>query len=100
MITREEYNKALDVVEAYHKQLFIGSVMSCNNDKTLVDDWINANRNKISGKLIKCLERREFRCEGERLFVYIEDITEHNFMKGRDNGKVSWKEFQYQLSCS
>ena len=26
MITREEYNKALDVVEAYHKQLFIGGV--------------------------------------------------------------------------
>ena len=24
MITREEYNKALDIVEAYHKQLFIG----------------------------------------------------------------------------
>lgn len=27
MITREEYNKALDIVEAYHKQLFIGAVM-------------------------------------------------------------------------
>ena len=26
MITREEYNKALDIVEAYHKQLFIGAV--------------------------------------------------------------------------
>jgi len=26
MITREEYNKALDIVEAYHKQLFIGDV--------------------------------------------------------------------------
>ena len=25
MITREEYNKALDIVEAYHKQLFIDS---------------------------------------------------------------------------
>ena len=27
MISREEYNKALDTVEAYHKQLFIGSVV-------------------------------------------------------------------------
>ncbi len=27
MITREEYNKALDIVEAYHKQLFIGAVV-------------------------------------------------------------------------
>jgi hypothetical protein len=26
MITREEYNKALDIVESYHKQLFIGSL--------------------------------------------------------------------------
>jgi hypothetical protein len=26
MITREEYNKALDVIESYHKQLFIGGV--------------------------------------------------------------------------
>ena len=26
MISREEYNKALDTVEAYHKQLFIGDV--------------------------------------------------------------------------
>ena len=24
MITREEYNKALDIIEAYHKQLFTG----------------------------------------------------------------------------
>ena len=32
MITREEYNKALDIVEAYHKQLFIDSVSGCFPD--------------------------------------------------------------------
>ena len=32
MITREEYNKALDIVEAYHKQIFIGGVMPSKPD--------------------------------------------------------------------
>jgi hypothetical protein len=32
MITREEYNKALDIVEAYHKQLFIDSVSGSLRD--------------------------------------------------------------------
>ena len=36
MITREDYNKALDVVEAYHKQLFIGGVGS---SLTPISEW-------------------------------------------------------------
>jgi hypothetical protein len=45
MITREEYNKALDIIEAYHKQLFTNSV---SIKFTPVSKWI---------KLKKCSSR-------------------------------------------
>lgn len=41
MITREEYNTALDIVEAYHKQLYIAIVSSDNKpvQKVKVGDY-------------------------------------------------------------
>jgi hypothetical protein len=35
MITREDYNKALSVVEMYHKQLSISIVKYCGNDNNI-----------------------------------------------------------------
>jgi len=89
MITREEYNKALDIVEAYQKQLFIGnvSVSLKDNGKTLVEDW---------DKLHECSKRLGnvlLNQYNEFLPKYIEDFSKKGFMRFRNAGKVSWYEF-------
>lgn len=54
MITREEYNKALDIVEAYHKQLFIGGVISSNPSK--LEPTTNKSTLDVGDKVI-CLAK-------------------------------------------
>jgi len=99
MITREEYNKALDIVEAYHKQLFIGGVRHSSNERQTVDDWINENYDKISSRLIQCLERKCWNTNN-RYFTYIDEINKRNFMKIRNNGKKAWDELNSILNCA
>ena len=94
MISRKQYNEALDMVEAYQKQLFISSVGSSLRDsgKTKVDDW---------DKLKKCSTRLSNVLRGVHLTVsckhlkmeYIEDITFEEFKKFRHAGTKSWNEF-------
>ena len=97
MITREEYNSALDLVEAYHKQLFIGITGNArDNAKTLVEDW--SELPKCSTRLYHALVGRG-RYTGygyeksHQPFKYIEDVNKSGFMKLRDVGQVSWTEF-------
>jgi len=54
MITREEYNKALDIVEAYHKQLFIGGVMPSKPSK--LEPTTNETLLEVGDKVI-CLAK-------------------------------------------
>jgi|DEB0MinimDraft_4_1074332.scaffolds.fasta_scaffold09748_1 hypothetical protein len=97
MITREEYNKALDIVEAYHKQLFIADVKHSSNSRKTIDEWINENYDKISGRLIKCLERTEWGTNN-RHFTYIDEVNKHSFMKIINNGEKTWREFDSILN--
>jgi hypothetical protein len=94
MITREEYNKALDIVEDYHKQLLLGGFI--NNlkavSKTRLYEW-----NKLhlcSSRLRSILKNTD---EAENIYhheiLYIEDLTRKDFIKYRNAGQVSWTEF-------
>jgi len=83
MITREKYNRALDVVEAYQEQLFI-----YHRNKTPIEDW---------RKLRECSTRLQNILIGTWnpiAIKYIEDITFKNFMRLRNAGRKSWYEFQ------
>tara|TARA_R110000803_G_scaffold61223_4_gene120997 strand:- start:5336 stop:5614 length:279 start_codon:yes stop_codon:yes gene_type:complete len=86
MISREEYNKALDIVEAYQKQIF------GNGYKTKVNEW-----NKLSGcsaRLSNILEGKYLTTSQLRYKIeYIEDITKKTFKKQRNAGLKSWNEF-------
>ena len=99
MITREEYNKALDIVEAYHKQLFIGVVRHSSTDRKTVDDWINENYDKISGRLIQCLERKEWNTNN-RYFTYMDEINQREFLKIHNNGIKAWDKLNAILNCA
>ena len=94
MITREEYNKALDIVEAYQKQLFIGdvSVSLRDNGKTLIEDWDKLH--ECSSRLTNILMPPEYLKQYKKyLPKYIEDFSKKGFMRLRNAGKASWHEF-------
>ena len=99
MITREEYNKALDTVEAYHKQLFIDSVGSSlrNLANTPVLKWDKFHQ--CSTRLQTALRtadryNREYDCN-----YFIETMSWNEFRKIRNAGRKCWAEFIELRGC-
>jgi len=83
MITREEYNKALDIVEQYHKQIF-----KMRDKKTPLINWMNSH--DCPGRLRTILKRLHI-YEG---IEYVEDVNEFNFLALHKAGSTSWKQFK------
>lgn len=81
MITIEEYNKAVNIVEKYHKQV----ENKIRAKKTLACEWY---------KLDECSTR----LRGLLMFRlgedYIEDINYEKFKRTRNAGSKSWYEFE------
>ena len=82
MITREEYNKALDIVEAYQKQIFIS--INSDSGKTRIKNWHLLK--KCSTRLVNVLTNGKFE--------YIEDIISKEYYNSYLGGKKGWYEFQ------
>jgi len=94
MITREEYNKALDILEAYHKQLFIGSVNGSLRSvgKTPLLEWNKFNL--LKGRLPSVLkEIHDHNLEVKNKTIYIEDLVYLEFRRYKGAGKKTWNEF-------
>lgn len=100
MIQKEEYLKALEIVEQYHKQLELQIVMHNGVKRETVDEWINRNEKKLTGRLIKCLTRDYFDRDKRgyvRSFNYIDEVNHRSFIKQRGNGLSSWIELSELL---
>jgi len=89
MITREEYNKSLDIVEAYHKQIFFNK--DNESKKTPLLEW---------DKLQDCSSRLKYAIK--RLYwweyelnktSFIENLTWKQFARIPRAGKKTWDEF-------
>ena len=93
MITREEYNKALDIVEAYHKQLFIGAVSGSLRDlaNTPVLKWDKLS--KCSTRLQTALQTADFYNREYDCNYFIETMTWNEFKKIKNAGRKCWSEF-------
>jgi len=93
MITREEYNKALDTVEAYHKQLFIDSVSGSLRDlaNTPVLKWDRFQN--CSTRLKSVLRTAELYNNEYDSNYFIETMDWNEFRKIRNAGKKCWDEF-------
>jgi len=95
MITREEYNKALDIVEAYQKQLFIGGVTnSLRDEKTTIANWegLKDCNKRLRNNIGNITEYKDGKLQEIK---YVEDISRFNFNKTEGLGKKSWREFVY-----
>jgi hypothetical protein len=95
MITKEEYLSALELVDKYHRQFEKIDIVS--NNKTLVADWVIKYDERISGRLIKCLEAKDYLNKDKMYFKYMEDINRRSFFEPRGNGSTSWLELQRVL---
>ena len=93
MITREEYNKALDIVEAYHKQLFIDSVSGnlrdlANTPVLKWDKFHECSARLRSALILAAYYNKEY---GDNYFI--ETIDRNSFRKIRNAGGKTWAEF-------
>jgi hypothetical protein len=86
LITREEYNNALDIVEGYHKQVFdIAHIKKMRqHSKTRLFDW--DKKNACGTRLRNVID--------DNPDLFLEDINFNFFIKLRRAGRKSWLEFQ------
>ena len=93
IITREEYNKALDIVEAYHKQLFIDSVSDSLRDlgNTPVLKWDKFQ--ECSMRLKSALILADSYNAEYGYNYFIETIDRDSFRRIRNAGNKTWAEF-------
>ena len=93
MITREEYIKALDIVEAYHKQIGLNDIdLTKNENKTRISDWDKLDQ--CSSLLANRIINLEKYVHGQYISIdYLEDVTKQVFFTARGLGEKSWKEF-------
>jgi hypothetical protein len=92
MITRKEYNKALDIVEEYHNQLFNSNLSNSRNlGNTPVLQWCEFQN--CSARLQSALITADYYNKEYKYSYFIENITWHSFRKIRNAGRKSWIEF-------
>ena len=90
MITREQYIKALELIDQYHRQ----NEKVFKESRVLVSDWLN-EQDKISTRLFNILNATHYY---ERPFKYMDEITKTGFKKVRNAGQYSWTEFEDLLN--
>lgn len=94
MISRKEYNKALDTVEAYHKQLILCGAGNNLRDasKTPLLEWDKLKLLEVRTQNgLWVWYKYELDKRGKTLFV--EDISEQEFKRVRNLGQGSWTNF-------
>ena len=95
-ISREKYNKALDTIEEYHKQIDRLIVSVAKVDGGNIEKWIEVNEPdpRIANILRRGLNTyTEHGKEKYKQFLSIDTITESGFRAIRGAGKQSWKDF-------
>jgi hypothetical protein len=90
MITREEFVAALDVVEAYGKQL--QAILSMAERRMGVPLVEFVQRVELSPRVRSALYSY-LELERGREVIYLEEVAEFHFIRLRNTGRLSWKEF-------
>lgn len=89
MITREEFVTALDVVEAYGKQL--QAILALAEKRMGVPLREFVERVEISPR-VRSAVYQLMELGGERE-IFLEEVSEFHFIRLRNTGRLSWAEF-------
>jgi hypothetical protein len=101
MISRLEYNKALDIVEAYHKQLFIGgSKHSLSwNDLTIGSKIVfskTMSKHLTEGKEYEvCWVDENWKVDNKSWFSIIDDNNKHKSLRKQAKGYLMSAVYNY-----
>ena len=89
MITIEQYNKAVQIINEFHKQIS-KSIEAVS--KTTIREFLVANKD-LDTRTRNALIRIDDYYKGKQSIMYIEDLDRTTFLKARDTGKNSWEKF-------
>lgn len=107
----------MEYAHKYHKQRvenndLLKGVISCdiklkNMGNKTVEDFITENHDKITGRLVGCLKRREReysfysqeeRDKQKRYFIYMKDVNKRAFLRAEKNGPSGWRDLEKILN--
>ena len=89
MITIEQYNKAVQIINEFHEQISksIGVV-----SKTTIREFLLANKD-LDTRTRNILTNIDYDCKEYNSIMYIEDLDKTTFLTCRNAGKKSWENF-------
>lgn len=89
MITIEQYNKAIQIINEFHEQISKSiEVVS----KTTISEFLVVNK-VLDTRTRNALIRIDDDYKKDNRIMYVEDLDRTTFLKTRDAGKKSWENF-------
>lgn len=89
MITIEQYNKAIQIINEFHEQISKSiEVVS----KTTISEFLVVNK-VLDTRTRNALIRIDDYYKKDNRIMYVEDLDRTTFLKARDTGKNSWEKF-------
>ena len=88
MITIEQYNKAVRIINEFHEQI----AKSIEDGKTTIREFLVINKD-LDTRTRNALIRIDGYYKEKQSIMYIEDLDRTTFLKTRDAGKKSWENF-------
>ena len=89
MITIEQYNKAVQIINEFHEQI-AKSIEATS--KTTIREFLVANKD-LDTRTRNALHMVDNDHKEKRNIMYVEDLDRTTFLKTRDAGKKSWENF-------
>ena len=103
MIIKEDYLKALEVVEEYHTQILKNSEIVRLEEKPKTRDFLNKYKDQMSVRLHRILDivvtEAEYGTKRKFDYLFLENLTKRNCFQLPDFGKKCWKEFETILNA-
>ena len=88
MITIEQYNKAVQIINEFHEQI----AKSIEGEKTTISEFLLANKD-LDTRTRNALIRIDGYYKKGNHIMYIEDLERTTFLKMWNAGKKSWENF-------
>ena len=104
MVTKEDYLKALEIVNEYHIHILQKAIQEDYLSKPKTRDWLNANEHLMSKRLYGSINYVVSEAEIENpdpsylKYLYLDNLTERNCLKIPQFGKKTWNELKELLN--